>query len=531
MAGGGKETPRQKMVGMMYIVLTALMAMNVSSSILEKFAMLSNSIELSANSKLDDTEKLFEHIKSLSKEMGNRPADVAIVNKAIELKNATSEVKKFIEYLKNTLIEKTGGINEVTGYPKNLKTDAEVATLMLKENKAEELKKILNDYMDLLSKITGENYKHIALDADDIDLFKNDPNQAGKNFGDLNFDHTPLGAAIATLNLFYSEVITAEYNAMSKLSKLMGADDIKFDKLNVVVKPKSSYVPAGTKYEAEMFLSASSSAVSPDMFVGGKSISVKDGVGIVSFPVTSTSYDKEGMSKQTYKATIKIKANGKETVTNTDVEYFVVKPVVQVQSASVQALYLNCGNELNIQVPALGVYYNPKFVAEGGTIISGSKKGLITIIPKAKEVKIAVYNDGTFIESLTYSVRAIPKPELKITSNGVVVNEKDGMDLSSLRSLEAKVIADEGFKTFLPNDARYRVIEWDVLLARGSKAIETKNVKDAEKVSIAAMMEKARPGDRIVVEIKKVVRTNFNNVDEPVEIQNKFKIISLIDKK
>jgi len=137
MAGGGKETPRQKMVGMMYIVLTALMAMNVSSSILEKFAILSNSIELSSNAKLDDTEKLFQHIEASAKEMGNRPADMAVVQKAVELRNATNEVKKFIDYLKNTLIEQTGGINEVTGYPKNLKSDAEVATLMLKEEKAD----------------------------------------------------------------------------------------------------------------------------------------------------------------------------------------------------------------------------------------------------------------------------------------------------------------------------------------------------------------------------------------------------------
>ena len=38
--GGGNESPRQKMVGMMYLVLTALLALNVSKSILEAFVAI-----------------------------------------------------------------------------------------------------------------------------------------------------------------------------------------------------------------------------------------------------------------------------------------------------------------------------------------------------------------------------------------------------------------------------------------------------------------------------------------------------------
>lgn len=532
MAGGGKETPRQKMISMMYIVLTALMAMNVSSSVLEKFAMLSGSLEKSNKSKFSDTFEIIEHIRSSVKEMGDRPADMEVVNKSLSLRKATEEVVNFIEDIKKTLIEKTGGINPITGYPKNLKNDAEVATLMLTEGKAAELKSVLNGYMDFLSNLTGDQYAHIALDANQSDLFKNDPNQAGKNFGDLNFDHTPMGAALATLNLFASEVLTAEYNAMEKLAKAVGADDVKFDNLNVVVKPKGNYVAAGTKYEAEMFLAASSSGITPEMYVAGKPIVVKDGVGMVSFPVSATNYNAEGQSKQSFKATITMKGpGGKDTVTEANIEYYVIKPVVQIQSASVQALYLNCGNELNIQVPALGNDYNPSFKVEGGTTIAGSKKGFVTIIPKAKEVKLSILSNGVLLENQTFSVRTIPKPDIRITSGGVAIDEKNGMAAPGPRILEVKVVPDESFKNFLPKDARYRVVEWEIILARGSRAVSTKTVKDQEKANLTEFADVARSGDRIVIEIKKVVRTNFKEEDEVVLLPNTLKTISLIDKK
>ena len=43
---GGKETPRQKMIGMMYLVLTALLALNVSKSILDAFVNIEENIQV-----------------------------------------------------------------------------------------------------------------------------------------------------------------------------------------------------------------------------------------------------------------------------------------------------------------------------------------------------------------------------------------------------------------------------------------------------------------------------------------------------
>ncbi|MEL7062508.1 MAG: gliding motility protein GldM, partial [Bacteroidota bacterium] len=384
--------------------------------------------------------------------------------------------------------------------------------------KGKELQKLLNGYMRQLSEVTQKKYAAIALDAKDSALYKNDPNQHGKNFTCLNFDHTPLGAALATLTQFVSEVVYAETNALEELSRNVGADDVKFDNLIPVVKPQSNIVAAGARYKAELFLAASSSGTRPQMTIDDRAIPVEDGIGQVDFLTSPGNYNKDGLAKKTFRAAIKMNMpGGKDTTFVEDIEYFVARPVIQVQSASVQALYLNCGNELNVQVPALGAAYNPSFDAKGGSVITGGGKGLITIVPQDNEVRLNVYNNKNLLGTQVFKVRTIPRPEINITSKGKVVNEKQGMPAPGPRSLEVKPIADESFKNFLPKDARYRVAQWEVSLARGSNAVKTKKV-NGQEASLSELAALARPGDRLVIEVKKVERLNFKGKIEVVKM-------------
>jgi len=388
---------------------------------------------------------------------------------------------------------------------------------MINQKKGYDLKKMLNQYVQFLAKITAKKYPKIALDAHEDPFFANDPNQKSKDFVVLNFEKTPLSAALATLSQYNGKILRMEANALEELGRKVGAQDFKFDTLVPMVKPKSNIVAAGARYEADLFLTASSSGVSPIMMIDGKKINVKDGLGKISFLAFSNKYDKEGLAKKSFQANIIVKApGGKDTVFKQEVTYFVAKPVIQVQSAAVQALYLNCGNEINIQVPALGKEYNPKFKVAGGKMVLGKGKGLVTIIPKSTQVKIHVYNNTNMLGTQAFNVRSIPKPEIKLTSNRKSINTKEGFPFPGPRSLELSAIPDESFKNFLPKDARYRVAKWEVILARGSRAIDKKKINGpvANLRSFAAL---AKPGDRIVVEVQKVERKNFKNEIENVK--------------
>jgi gliding motility-associated protein GldM len=249
-------------------------------------------------------------------------------------------------------------------------------------------------------------------------------------------------------------------------------------------------------------------------------------MGKVSFTAQGGAYDKEGLSKQKYKYTVTFKFKGKDTTFTNEEEYMVARPVIQIQSASVNALYRNCGNELNVQVPALGSTYSPSFAATGAEVIKGAQKGLVTLVPTGTAVKLKVSSNGNYIGDQDFKVRLIPKPEIQAISGGKPVDEKQGMAAPGPRSITMRAVPDESFKAFLPRDARYKVTEWDCILVRGKRPVSTQRVT-SETANLAAFAAQAQPGDRILIEVKTVIRTNYLNKNETVNLGTQIKNIPL----
>ncbi|CAH2559700.1 gliding motility protein GldM [Cardinium endosymbiont of Oedothorax gibbosus] len=523
--GQEKLSSRQKMIGVMYLVLTAMLALQVSSSVLDKFMVLSHSIDTSRKLQFSQNERAIQSLKNMGKDMGNRREDIKILTQVLAMHQDTVALVDYIDGLKKQLIDAEGGIDRLTKLPKGLKSDTAVARFMINKGEGGILKTKLNGYIAQLSNLVHKPYTPIAFDAKNHDFFSHDPNQAKKDFVTLNFDHTPLGAALATLSQFASEVVTTEADAINTLGNIIGSSDVKFDTLKLLANTKSYIVTAGSKYEADLILAASSSAVTPEMFIDGQPIRVQDGVGKVSFTTSPGSYDSHGFAKKTFKAAIKLRLpGGKESIITEDIPYQVAKPVIQVKAAAVQSLYRNCGNELDIQVPSLGAAYNPRFKVEGGIIIPGPKKGVVTVMPKANEVKLKVYNEDNLIDTVSFIVQNIPTPQISITTKNKPIDMKLGIPAPGPRVVEAKVIPNKYFQDFLPKDARYQVVEWVITLARGSRPVHTLKVNQsiADLHSIASL---AKPGDRLVVEIKKIERKNFKNEVETIMDRSCFNIL------
>ncbi|RYZ47120.1 MAG: gliding motility protein GldM, partial [Sphingobacteriales bacterium] len=410
---GGKETPRQKMIGMMYLVLTALLALQVSSAIMMKFKFLDDSL-MGVNAKtIGDNVRTISSIQA-SVEEKNLAADRKVLEKAQAVRTRTSALIKEIDALRTELIKVTGGTDEDGMYVGAKEEELVMIHMVGNEQRkgvAYQLKDKLNNYASFITEQVPQvkipNNK-LAMDGSEDPLAKKDPQQRRKDFATLNFAQTPLVAALAVLAQKESEILKYESDALSVLGSQVGATIIKFEKMYAMASAEAKYVAAGTKYNADMFLSASSDAIVPTMTAQGRPVKVEGGRGKVEFTAAAGAYDKEGQSKQKWKGTIKFPFNGRDTTFTLEQEYVVVKPVIKVESQAVSALYFNCGNALNITVPALGALYDPSFSATGGTAIKGAKKGEVTIIPNSKQVKINVSSGGNAIGSETFSVRPIP---------------------------------------------------------------------------------------------------------------------------
>jgi gliding motility-associated protein GldM len=509
---GVKETPRQKMIGMMYLVLTALLALNVSSETLQKFVFLNSSLENQVRDNVNKHERLVAGIATQVSELGNRKEDQAVLERAQRVREATNQVISFTDDLKNIMIKESGGLNE-DGTLRNAQDMDKIANYMINKGNGVILKNKLNEYASYLSQEMGTEFPPIAYDGRDHPMYQNDKEQRTKDFSTLSFHYTPTAASLATVTQLQSQVMEYETKALDILAREVGAKDLSFDVITPMVRAKSNIVAAGTKYEAEMFIAASATGMNPEMFRNGAKLPVVDGKGRVEFIASGGNYDNEGLSRQTYTAEIKLK----DTTLTQVVEYFVARPVIQIQSAAVQALYLNCGNELNVQVPALGALYNPSFSASGAAAIPGSRRGLVTLVPTGKEVVLNVSSSGVPVGSEKFPVRNIPLPGVVVKSGNSPINMMQGVPAPGPRSITLDVVPDESFATFLPRDARYRVTEYEVTLGRGTQAV-ARRTSNSPTVDLTQFAQQARAGDRLVIEIKEVQRMNFRDQIETVRM-------------
>jgi gliding motility-associated protein GldM len=532
---GGKETPRQKMIGMMYLVLTALLALQVSSAIMEKFKFLDDSLQYS-NEQANGTNVITEKkIEKAVTDAGNKPQDVAVLEKARSVRKEANEIKEYIKKLRAEIVTVTGGY--LDNDPKKMyigaKEEEKVAILMMgagHNGKGYALKKEVNTFVDDLNKVTGKKYPYLALDAKDDERIS-PGEQKRKDFVELNFTHTPMVAAMAVLSNLESDVLKHESSALKELADQVGAADLKFDQVIAMVRPASRVVAAGTKYEAEMFLAASASTITPTMSARGSAIPVdpKTKLGKVSFTAQAGgAFDaKENAYKQMWEGKVTFKFKGKDTTFTVKTDYYVAKPVIQIQSASVSALYRNCGNELNVQVPALGQEYRPAFSATGADVIKGAKTGEVTLIPTGVSVRLSVSSNGNKIGDQDFKVRLIPKPEIVVQkTGGKNVDEKSGEPAPGPSQITVRALPDESFKAFLPKDARYRVAEWECFLIRGKRPLGSQKYT-SETAKISSFTSQAQSGDRIMIEVKSVIRTNYQGKTEAVNLGTVIKNIPL----
>ena len=169
MAGGKKETPRQRMIGMMYLVLTALLALNVSRSVLEKFVFINSTLEKTVVEGQTKNNETLASIEKQVEDSGNRPKDVAVMKKAQDIRKKTGEVLSQLETYKDEIIKATGGRDE-DGNFNDVANEEKVANLLLKgkDPKADEMKELLNNYSLYLSEASGLKFSPLALDAKEI---------------------------------------------------------------------------------------------------------------------------------------------------------------------------------------------------------------------------------------------------------------------------------------------------------------------------------------------------------------------------
>ena len=165
-----KETPRQKMIGMMYLVLTALLALQVSDALLQKFTILNSSLEIANQSATSKNKGMVQGIEERIKDLPNPGAYADVVKRANEVRRLADDLVNHLDALKSQILEAGGGIDPETGNIKNPKEEEKVFTLMVGANKSGEAYKLegmFTKYVQDLEKLAdpGTKFPSLANDA------------------------------------------------------------------------------------------------------------------------------------------------------------------------------------------------------------------------------------------------------------------------------------------------------------------------------------------------------------------------------
>ena len=533
---GGKETPRQKMVGLMYLVLLALLALQVSSAVIEKFQYLNESMETSNSISARHNSDLILQMTQAVVQGKNAEHDVALLNKAIALRKQSKKILTYIEDIKSNLIDKTGGINEEGNF-EGAKDEEGVALYMLgsggnKKGEGYNLKTKLSKHTSYINTLSKELaipvlFENISMDGKEDPIFKNNPDQKRKDFAQLNFESTPLVAALATLSDKATKITAMESSILAELNNRIGGERINVDKIRPIVKAPKGLIIEGMNYDADMFMAAYSSEFKPTMTFNKDSIDVNTmGVGKVSFKAKGNHFN-NGISEEKWTGSITYpKADGTDSTYLIEQSYKVIRPAIQVQANTVNTLYKNCGNKLTFMVPALGSDYNPKFSVTGGTIASSTASGKVVILPTQPNVSVKISNNGIYIGKSNFKVKLIPPPEVDIKCNGRKINPINGNSLTDVAKLELRLEAEKSFKEQNPRDAHFYPKQWQVRLVRNKRVIGTKVLRRSKENIRGFLSNKsARSGDMIVIDEIKIKRKNYQNRSENFNIGDKTFII------
>jgi len=269
------ETPRQRMISMMYLVLTAMLALNVSKDILDAFIVVNETVEQTNNnftSKIDNSYQIFKI--TAEKQEKVKP----FYEKAIKVQKASNEIVKYMEQAKKELFSKVDEktIQEIEG--KTLKDMSgkdkyskatEYFIGPTKNGKAIEMKAKIDAYKKELITIVGDNKFPKIIEK--ALLTNEDYRNAGgdkETWEQHNFEHLVPAACYTILNKIIGEIKNTEYTTVNYLSSAVDAESFKFDKVGAKVIPNSRIVFSGDSYEADIIVAAIDTRQNPSVYWG-----------------------------------------------------------------------------------------------------------------------------------------------------------------------------------------------------------------------------------------------------------------------
>ena len=445
--GHGKETPRQKMIGLMYLFLTCMLALNVSKDILDAFININNRLNETNTNFISKNQIAYDAIFKAYNANPNKVGEVYRYSQMLQ-KKSDSLVGR-MQYYKDTIIFyadklpkeklfKLQGNSKYYIYDEDLKdtitleekvnnkdnTDVPAQIMVGQDGKnghAQFLKADIETYrtwvLKAASKFGADTNSTLGIGIKES-LTTSDVKGHGSEAGMIpwasaNFEHLPLMAVITILTQMQASVRNVEGDLLNYMYGNLDATSFKFNKLVPIVVPSSTYIMQGNEYTAQIFLAAFDTTAPPTVLVNGKQIGLDPKTNLPTYKAIGG-----GVGPQKYNAIIQVKKPGSGEIIPYPVssEYQVAKPSLVVSPTKMNVFYIGPDNPVDISVPGVPSDKITAVLTPSGygTISKAAAGGYIVRVNRAGKCQIAVTADFNGkkqnMGSVEFRIKSVPDP-------------------------------------------------------------------------------------------------------------------------
>ncbi len=399
-------SPRQKMINLMYIVLTAMLALNVSSDVLDGFGQVEEGLARS-NATVDQrNEAVFRRLEAFAEQ--NPEKGAAWLDKAAEVRSTTSRVYGLIDTLKMAIAIEADGNNANLANILNQDNLDAASIVMLSPGsaKGKHLRSTIDYYRNYIGSLMSDSLKRDnimrSLSTEQITRRGTVTPQLWE---EAMFENKPVIAAITLLTKLQSDIRYAEGEALSTLLANVDAGDVRVNELNAFVIPQSRNVMRGSRYSANIVLAAVDTTQRPTIYIDGKQLDNDRGL-FETLASSTGNFDYSGYLEVPH---------GDGTVTRHDFNssYTVIEPTATISATMMNVLYAGIDNPMSISVPGIA----PSAISASMTNGTLSRHGDSWVARPGKVgteavVTVTVNIDGRpqTVATTSFRVRKLPDP-------------------------------------------------------------------------------------------------------------------------
>lgn len=265
-------SPRQKMINLMYVVLMAMLALNVSSDVLKGLQLVGDSLKRTSDNAEDEIRQIYD---TFAEQMKKNPAKVKVwFDKAQEVRKKSDELYQFASELKIAIAHEADGSD---GRPDSLvnKEDLEAAgQIMLApgRGKGQALYEKINNYRKFIVNLIPDKRKAAIVSANlNTDVPKSE-STLGKNWQEYMFEAMPAIAATTMLTKLQTDVKQAESEVLHELLSNIDIKDIRVNELNAYCLPEATTLFPGDEFRSRIFMAAIDTTQRPEIYINGNKI-------------------------------------------------------------------------------------------------------------------------------------------------------------------------------------------------------------------------------------------------------------------